>query len=109
MGTALDMGAAVADQLRDLGVRGVLVQMARRGQIIDLRCEMPTCYCPHGRSHFERKAVPPPEWAPSPDHYPRLKADGGQLIPSNVRLAHVLCNNFDYGFRKRIRPMLASG
>jgi hypothetical protein len=37
------MGETVADQLRALGRRGVLVQMAQRGQIIELRCEMPMC------------------------------------------------------------------
>jgi hypothetical protein len=26
-----------------------------------------------------------------------------------VRLAHVLCNNRDYGWRKKIMPMLARG
>jgi hypothetical protein len=36
----------VAQQLHDLGVKGVLVQMAARGQIVELLCEMPTCYCP---------------------------------------------------------------
>jgi hypothetical protein len=45
-------------------------------------------------------------WAPSPDHYPRLRADGGHLVPWNVRLAHVLCNNMDYAWRSRIRRML---
>jgi hypothetical protein len=80
--------------------------MAERGQILELRCEMPQCYCPHGREYFVEKAVPPPDWAPSPDHYPRLKADGGHLDPENVRLAHVLCNRVDYGWRMRIRELL---
>jgi DNA-binding transcriptional MerR regulator len=43
------------------------------------------------------------------DHYPRLKADGGHLVPWNVRLAHVLCNREDFGWRLRIRRMLAKG
>ena len=42
------MGDTAADQLRALGTRGVLVQMAKRGQLIELRCEMPNCYCPRG-------------------------------------------------------------
>jgi hypothetical protein len=50
-----------------------------------------------------------PDWAPSPDHYPRLKADGGHLVPWNVRLSHVLCNREDYGWRMRIRRMLEKG
>ena len=100
---------ALADQLRALGTRGVLVQMAERGQIIELRCEMPMCYCPNGRGCFERRSTPLTDWAPSPDHYPRLKADGGHLVPWNVRLAHVLCNRQDYLWRMRIRRMLEKG
>ena len=99
-------GDTVADQLRELGTRGVLVQMAQRGQIIELRCEMPMCYCHKGRGYFEPRSTPLPDWAPSPDHYPRLKADGGHLVPWNVRLSHVLCNKMDYGWRVRIRTML---
>jgi hypothetical protein len=99
----------VADQLRALGTRGVLAQMAERGQIIELRCEMPMCYCPRGRGCFDPRSTPLTDWAPSPDHYPRLKADGGQLVPWNVRLSHVRCNNLDYGWRMRIRTMLEKG
>jgi hypothetical protein len=32
--------------------------------------------------------------------------DGGFLKPWNVRLAHVHCNNMDFGWRSRIRRML---
>jgi hypothetical protein len=88
---------------------GVLVQMAQRGQIIELRCEMPKCYCHKGRGYFEPRSTPLPDWAPSPDHYPRLKADGGHLVPWNVRLSHVLCNREDYGWRMRIRRMIEKG
>ena len=105
------MGATVADRLRELGTRGVLVQMARSGQIIELRCEMPKCYCHKGRGYFQRgeKSAPRTPWAPSADHYPRLKADGGHLVPWNVRLAHVHCNQEDYVWRGRIRRMLEKG
>ena len=40
---------------------------------------------------------------------PRLKADGGRLVPWNVRLAHVLCNQEDFVWRGRIRRMLEKG
>jgi hypothetical protein len=103
------VGDTVVDQLRALGTRGVLVQMARRGQIIELRCEMPQCYCHQGRGYFDPRSTPLTDWAPSPDHYPRLKADGGHLVPWNVRLSHVLCNRQDYGWRMRIRRMLENG
>jgi hypothetical protein len=65
-------GDALAGRLRALGTRGVLVQMAHRGQIIELQCEMPMCYCHKGRGYFEPRSTPLPDWAPSPDHYPRL-------------------------------------
>ena len=105
------MEGTIEDQLRARGVRrGVLVQMARRGQIIELRCEMPKCYCHKGRGYFEKRTHPQRSvWAPSADHYPLLKADGGELVPENVRLAHVLCNQEDYVWRGRIRRMLKKG
>jgi Recombinase len=102
-------GDTLADRLRKLGTRGVLVQMAQRGQIIELRCEMPKCYCHKGRGHFDPKSTSRSDWAPSPDHYPRLKADGGHLVPWNVRLSHLLCNQQDYLWRMRIRRMLEKG
>jgi len=93
-------------RLEGLGVRGVLLQMAKRGQIVDVRCEMPKCYRHKGRAHFDKRATRPLDWAPSPDHYPMLKSDGGRLDPWNVRLSHVLCNREDYGWRSRIKRML---
>lgn len=101
--------STVADQLRALGTRGVLVQIAQRGQIIELRCEMPMCYCHKGRGYFDPRSTPLTAWAPSPDHYPRLRADGGHLVPWNVRLSHVFCNKLDYGWRMRIRRLLEKG
>src|SRR3954447_26136698 len=105
MSPKANMGDTAADQLRALGTGGVLVQMAQRGQIIELRCEMPKCYCHKGRGHFDPKSTSRSDWAPSPDHYPRLKADGGHLVPWNVRLSHLLCNQQDYLWRRRIRRM----
>jgi hypothetical protein len=32
--------------------------------------------------------------------------DRGERRPRNVRLAHVFCNNMDFGWRTRIRSML---
>ncbi len=102
------MEGTIEDQLRARGVRrGVLIQMAQREQIIELRCEMPKCYCHKGRSYFEPRSHPQRRnWAPSADHYPQLQADGGKLVPWNVRLGHVLCNQEDFVWRGRIRRML---
>jgi hypothetical protein len=96
---------AAVQKLQERGVRGVLLQMARDGQITDVRCEMPQCYCFGGRRHFDPR-LPQSDWSPTPDHYPRLKAHGGHLTPDNVRLAHRLCNQRDYGWRMRINAML---
>jgi hypothetical protein len=100
---------SVADQLRGLGMRGVLVQMAERGQLLELRCEMPQCYHHKGRAVVDPVTTPRTKWAPSPDHYPTLKSAGGHLVPENVRLAHVWCNNRDSGWRTQVRTMLAKG
>ena len=94
-----------AEQLKDWGVRGILWQLARDGQIIDIRCEMPQCYCPRGPRHFEKRS-PRAKWQPTADHYPQLKMHGGHLDPDNVRLAHRLCNQRDYVWRKKINAML---
>jgi hypothetical protein len=83
----------------------MLWQLARDGQIIDVRCEMPQCYCFRGRRYFEPRSARS-DWEPTADHYPRLKAHGGHLTPDNVRLAHRLCNRRDYGWRMKINAML---
>jgi hypothetical protein len=107
---AATKGAArsVVEQLEAKGVkRGILHQMAKDGQLTDLRCEMPSCYCPKGRKHIDMKTDPMRDWAPNPDYSPILKMHCGKLTPDNVRLAHVLCNNRDFAWRKRVGEMLA--
>src|SRR3954447_12063113 len=101
--------SSVADQLRELGVKGVLVRMAERGQLLELKCEMPQCYHPKGRGAFDPVTTPRSKWAPSPDHYPILKSAGGHLVPENVRLSHVWCNNLDYGWGARGPAVVAEG
>ena len=101
--------SSVADQLRALGVKGVLVQMAERGQLLAVKCEMPQCYHHKGRGAFDQVTTPRTKWAPSPDHYPILKSAGGRLVPENVRLSHTECNQRDYNRRKQIGTLLAKG
>jgi Recombinase len=98
---------APVEKLEALGVRGILRQLAHDGQIIDIRCEMPQCYCPRGRSYFDPRSGRS-DWEPTADHYPRLKTHGGHLTPDNVRLAHKVCNHRDYTWRVRINAMLAN-
>src|SRR4051812_3681542 len=93
------------ERLEGLGVRGILLRLARDGQLVDVRCEMPQCYCPLGRRHFEQIS-PGAHWMPTADHYPRLKMHGGRLTADNVRLAHRVCNQRDYLWRVRINAML---
>jgi len=47
---AADAEKPPVERLEDLGVLGILWQLARDGQIIDVRCEMPQCYCFGGRT-----------------------------------------------------------
>jgi hypothetical protein len=87
----------VSYRLQNLGISGVLVVMAESGLITELRCQMPKCYCPGGRGYFDPTTSKPDDWVPNPDHYPLSKANGGHLVPENVRLAHTLCNRLDSG------------
>src|SRR6185503_7590838 len=103
---AADAKTTPVEKLEALGVRGILRQLARDGQIIDVRCEMPQCYCFRGRGYFDPRGSEPPDWEPTADHYPRLKAHGGHLTPDNVRLAHRLCNRRDYTWRMKINALL---
>lgn len=94
--------AAVVDHLTFLGVTGILLKAAEQGRIEEIACAMPTCLCPEaagGRKYFERKAHPPIDWMPTPDHFPILKKDGGKLTVDNVRLAHRICNRVDYAIQ----------
>ena len=70
---------------------------------------MPQCYHHKGRGAFDPITTAYAKWAPSADHYPILKSAGGRLVPENVRLSHVWCNNRDYGWRVQIRTLLAKG
>jgi hypothetical protein len=100
-------GASVVEQLEALGVHGILRQLAKDSQIVDVRCEMPQCYCFRGRTYFDPSSLGS-DWSPTADHYPRLKMHGGHLTPDNVRLAHRLCNRRDYEWRLRINAMLGT-
>jgi hypothetical protein len=99
-------GKTPLEKLESLGVHGILWQLARDGQLIDVRCEMPQCNCFRGRSYFAPRSEGYSDWEATADHYPRLKMHGGHLTPDNVRLAHRLCNRRDYIWRKKINALL---
>jgi hypothetical protein len=103
------VGISVEDRLRELGVtRGVVADMARKGQLLEVICEMPTCYCPHGRSAFSRTNENK-DWALNKDHYPVLRSKGGYKEAANIRLSHVLCNREDASIRTWISRRLTLG
>jgi hypothetical protein len=56
---AVDAEGTPVHKLEALGVRGILMQLARNGQLIEVRCEMPQCYCYRGRRHFEPRSARP--------------------------------------------------
>jgi hypothetical protein len=105
------MSEKVVQELQELHVtRGILIDMARREQMVEVRCEMPQCYHHKGRKAFDpRGKRPPSNWELTADHYPRLKMHGGHLTLDNVRLAHRLCNRVDYVWRTKIGPLLIRG
>lgn len=90
------------EKLESLGARGILRQLARDGQLADVRCEMPQCYCSRGRGYFDPVSTGS-DWSPTADHYPMLRMHGGHLTRDNVRLAHRLCNWRDFQWRKKIK------
>jgi len=91
------------DQLRRLGMPGILTMSPEQGGITELLCDMDECYRPRGRWDFEPIPNPMPmkipEWIPTTDHFPKTKEVGGQKVAGNVRLAHRLCNRADYQTR----------
>lgn len=98
----------LAGQIKDLGGHRVLIRMARAGQIVELACEMPKCYHERGRKSFLPRAGAR-KWQLSADHYPKLESEGGKIVPWNVRIGHIDCNNEDHGWRLRINAQLKKG
>jgi hypothetical protein len=105
MSLSTNAAETAVEKLEALGVRGILWQLARDGQLVDVCCEMPQCYCFRGRRHFDPRPTGS-DWVPTADHYPRLKMHGGHLTPDNVRLGHRLCNRRDFTWRTKISAML---
>jgi hypothetical protein len=51
------MDETAVEKLKALGVRGILLQLAEHRQIVDVRCEMPQCYCHRGPQALRSEAV----------------------------------------------------
>jgi hypothetical protein len=90
----------IVNGLVEVGIaEGVFHAMALDGQLLELKCETPKCYCEQGRTFFPKPPVPDSDWDPTLDHYPILRSNGGHKDPWNVRLAHKLCNREDFAWR----------
>ncbi len=88
----------MAERLRALGVKGILVRAAELGYITEVKCGMPKCRCPGqlgGASHFV-SVTEYSDWNPTHEHFPIPKREGGQRTADNSILAHRLCNRIDY-------------
>ena len=98
---------AIVEELVAIGIAdGVFHSMARDGQLMEIQCETPKCYCDQGRQYFPKPPIPDSDWDPTIDHYPILKSHGGTRDAWNVRLAHKLCNREDYAWRARVTRMM---
>src|SRR5437016_13129465 len=60
----VDAEETPVQKLERLGIRGILWQLARDGQLIDVRCEMPQCYCFRGRRYFDPRSARS-DWEPT--------------------------------------------
>lgn len=92
-------GAEVAERLRALGVKGVLIKAAELGYITEVTCGMPKCFCPEelgGASHFVARTQTWNDSEPTHEHFPIPKREGGKATPDNTVLAHRLCNKLDF-------------
>jgi len=103
-------GAGAAEtpvaRLNSLGVGGILMQLARDGQIIDVPCEMPPVLLLPGASLLRAKAAAALRLGTDGRPLPETQSARGHLTADNVRLAHRVCNQRDYEWRMRINAML---
>jgi hypothetical protein len=98
---------AIVQGLIEIGIaEGVFHVMARDGQLLEVKCETPKCYCEQGREYFPKPPIPDSDWDPTLDHYPILRSNGGHKDPWNVRLSHKLCNREDFAWRDRVTRMI---
>ena len=98
---AADAEKTSGERLEALGVRGILWQLARDGQIVDVRCEMPQCYCFRGRSYFDPKSTLS-EWSPTADHRDPLcleTSQPGVFVAGDLR----------HGSTKRVASAVGEG
>ena len=84
-----ERGRAVAVELKELGVKGILITAAEHGYITQLACKMPECFCPEelgGASYFEPLTAELNDWMATHVHSPLSKRDGGHRLVDNAIL-----------------------
>jgi hypothetical protein len=96
-----ERGRTVAADLRELGIKGILIKAAEKGYITQLACKMPECFCPEelGGAGYFVSLKEYSDWNPTHEHFPISKKDGGHRQVDNAVLAHRLCNRIDYSIR----------
>lgn len=88
-----------ARKLKALGAKRILIRAAELGHITQVTCRMPECFCPEelgGARYFEPVTAELSDWAPTVEHFPTPKRNGGRESVDNVILAHRLCNRIDF-------------
>ncbi len=98
-------GAEVAKALKSKRVKGTLIKAAELGYITEMKCGMPTCFCPEelgGATHFEPRTDQWNDWEATFEHYPIPKVEGGKKTVDNAVLAHRLCNKLDHFIRNEL-------
>jgi len=89
---AADAETTPAEKLEGWGVpaRDILLRIARAGQLLDVRCEMPQCYCPRGRGYFEKRS-PGAKWQPTAEYLlPLCKQEVAGSSPAGSMAARPL-------------------
>ena len=92
-------GQQVAQDLRELGVKKILIAAAEAGYITETKCGMKHCFAPGGRGWFVQVravGVQRSPWEPTHEHAPLAKWRGGIREIDNAVLAHRRCNNIGH-------------
>jgi hypothetical protein len=92
-----ERGRAVAVELKQLGVKGILITAAEQGYITQLACKMPECFCPEelgGASYFEPVTAELNDWMPTHEHFrsPRETAATDSWITPSSRTASAIAS-----------------
>ena len=96
----IEKGKLVAEELKDLNAKDVLIRAAMAGYVSERRYRMTFCFCPLGDTKFlPRAGTQLSPWIPTHEHYPTSARNKGTHRLDNVVLArrrrrpsHILWN-----------------